>query len=695
MDVTFLHPRCILIPPPVLWCMSWQVLGMVVIMSVILFSFAQNLEAVPRLPADLTEMKIEDLMNLEVTSVSRKAEKASDAAAAIFVITQEDLRRSGATSIPEALRMVPGLQVARIDANKWAITSRGFSGRFANKLLVLIDGRTVYTPLFSGVYWELQDTLLQDVERIEVIRGPGATLWGANAVNGIINVITKQAKNTQGTLLSAGSGTHEAGFGDARYGAKIGKDARYRIYAKYFKQNEFELTSGEGANDDWDVLRGGFRLDWEKTAHDSLTLQGDIYTGEAGETVTGPSLTAPFVQIFRHDIDISGGNILSRWGHIFSESSDMALQFYYDRTNREEASYEEIRNTFDLDFQHRFDLTKRHEIIWGLGYRYTFDDFDKGLFISLSPANRGTQLFSAFLQDEITLVENRLRLTLGSKFEHNDYTGFEVQPNARMLWTPCDHHTIWAAVSRAVRTPSRVEHNARVEVIAVPPETSENPGPLPALVSLIGNKNFESEQLTAYELGYRVRPVDHFSLDIAGFYNVYDNLLTGELGAASLEFLPMPIHIFVPINVLNNMDGETYGVEITADYRVSSWWRLQAAYSFLKMCLRSHGTNDASMVAGPSGSSPENLVSLRSWIDLPWNLEFDCWVRYVDTLPSLNIDSYITFDARLGWRPRKNLELSIVGQNLLDNQHLEFKPEITSLPAEIERSVYGKITWCF
>jgi iron complex outermembrane receptor protein len=518
---------------------------MVIVLLAMLVCSYGNLEAAPRLPDDLTKMTLEDLMDVEVTSVSKKAEKLSDAAAAIFVITQEDIRRSGVTSIPEALRMAPGIEVARIDENKWAITSRGFNRRCANKLLVLIDGRTVYTPLFSGVYWDIQDTLLEDLDRIEVIRGPGAALWGANAVNGVINIITKQANNTQGGLVSGGSGTEERGFASGRFGGLIGKEVYYRVYAKYSERDPFEsfavpnlshgdfnipsgsclhchdrLNTQKRERNGWETLQGGFRLDWQRTSSDSLTLQGDIYGSNSGESLTVASFTYPFARDFTNEPSKAGGNILARWKYSFCNSSDMALQLYYDRTEGGEASAKEFRDTFDLDFQYRFAPNKRQEVMLGLGYRYTREDFEDSFTYLLYPQSRDDQLFSTFIQDEIEIMPSRLRLILGSKFEHNDYTGFEIQPNARLLWKPHALHTLWAAVSRAVRIPSRAEHDIQINALVLPPGISQNPGPLPVLVSFFGNNDFDSEELLAYEIGYRTLIHDLVSIDVAAFYNI-------------------------------------------------------------------------------------------------------------------------------------------------------------------------------
>src|SRR3982074_1142552 len=507
---------------------------------------------------DVTAMSVEDLMNVQVTSVSKRSQKLADAAAAIFVITQEDIRRSGAGSIPEALCMVPGLQVARIDENKWAISSRGFNGRFANKLLVLIDGRSVYTPLFSGVYWNIQDVMLEDVDRIEVIRGPGATLWGANAVNGVINIITKKAKDTQSAVVTAGGGTEERGSGGVRYGSKIG-DTSYRAYGKYFNWGPSLYSSGMTAHDGWDALRGGFRADWTPAGTDSLTLQGDIYHSNYGETLTVPSLNAPYSNTFPNNGKYSGGNILGRWNHS-SEGSSMSLQMYYDNTTIADNSlFVHHQNIFDMDFQQGFHVGDSQQFVWGLGYRSIRDRNDSSFSVSLQPNQLTLNHFSAFVQDEISLVDNRLRLTFGSKFEHNDFTGFEVQPNARLLWTLTPNQSVWTAVSRAVRTPALTEEGLRLNQAVVPPAAPGNPTPFPAVITVFGSHQFQSEDLLAYELGYRVQATSSLSADIATFYNNYSNLRTAEPGAPFLEGSPVPTDIVVPFVAGNKMGGGTYG----------------------------------------------------------------------------------------------------------------------------------------
>src|SRR5438067_2403930 len=651
---------------------------------------AQN-QGVP----DISRMSIEELMNVEVTSVAKRPQRVADAAAAVFVITQEDIRRSGAASIPEALRMVPGLQVARIDENKWAIGSRGFNGRFDNKLLVLIDGRSVYTPLFSGVYWNVQDVMLEDVDRIEVIRGPGATLWGANAVDGVINIITKPARSTQSALVTAAGGTEERGAANVRYGGKLGKDTYYRAYGKYFNFGPSVYPSTDiSANDNWDAWRGGFRTDWTPSGPNSITLQGDIHRSKFGETLSVPSLAAPFASTFANHGSFSGGNILGRWNHSFADSS-MSLQMYYDHTNIiDDSLFVDRQNIFDVDFQHGFHPGDHQEFVWGLGYRGINDSNQSSATVSIQPNQLTLNQFSAFAQDEVSLFDKRLRVTLGSKLEHTEFTGFEVEPNARLLWTLTKNQSVWTAVSRAVRTPAITEEGLRLNSAVIPPGTPTNPTPFPTVVAVLGSHQFKSEDLLAYELGYRVQVSSNFSADIATFYNNYTHLRTAEPGLPFVEGTPIPTDIVAPFVAANKMHGGTYGGEVFADWRILPKWRLLGSYSYLQMSLRKDPTSLDPLPDNPAGSSPHNQFYIRSSVDLKRHLEHDLIVRYVDRLPGLNIPSYSSVDTHCTWKTASGLELSAGSQNLLNNRHLEFLPDfINTSPTEVRRTFYGSITW--
>jgi iron complex outermembrane receptor protein len=643
---------------------------------------------------DVTSMSVEDLMNMQVTSVSKRTQKVADAAAAIYVITQEDIRRSGATSIPEALRLVPGVQVARIDENKWAISSRGFNGRFANKLLVLIDGRSVYTPLFSGVYWNVQDVMLEDVDRIEVIRGPGATLWGANAVNGVINIITKSAKATQRALATAGGGTELRGFSNVRYGGTIHQDTFYRGYAKYFNVGASTNPLVRDASDNWDSLRGGFRGDWIPSGPDAITFQGDIYRSHYGETLTAPTLNAPYSSTFANRGGISGGNVLGRWTHDFGNSST-SLQMYFDNTNISESSlFTDHQNIFDIDFQHSLHLTEAQTFIWGLGYRSIHDNNSSSYVVSLLPSQNTLNQFSGFAQDEISLLDKRVQLTIGSKLEHNDFTGLEVEPNARVLWNITPNQSVWTAVSRAVRTPALTERGLRLVSGVIPPGGPGNPTPLPAELAVFGSDQFQSEDLLAYEAGYRIQVTNNLSADLATFYNNYTHLRSAEPGVPFVETSPAPMHLVVPFVASNKMHGGTYGAELFTEYKVVPRWKLAGSYSYLQMDLRKDATSMDPIPDNPGLSSPRHQFYVRSSLDVFRRLSHDFTVRYVDDLSGLDIPSYYSLDTHFGYALPHNFELSIGSQNLLNHQHLEFIPDfISTSPTEVKRSIYGSVTW--
>lgn len=643
-------------------------------------------------PPDLTELTLEQLMSIEITSVSKQEEHLWDSAAAVSVITGEDIRRAGVKSIPEALRLVPGIEVAQVGANRWAISSRGFNALFANTLLVLMDGRSVYTPLFAGVFWDVQDTLLEDVDRIEVIRGPGGTLWGANAVNGVINIITKQARATQGGYLEVGGGSEERGFVGTRYGGRVGDDLFYRGYFKYANHDSLVTATGRDASDDWRAYRGGFRLDWEPSIRDTMTVQGDLYKGEFGQTLTVPSLLPPFSVASDSRDDFAGGNILTRFRHKTADRRETTLQFYYDRTYRNEILFRETRDTVDLDFQHRFPIGMRHDLIWGLGTRVTIDDISNSSSLTFMPTHRTDHLVSGFMQDQIALIQNRLTLTLGSKFEHNSYSGFEAQPSARLLYSPNDWNRVWAAISRAVRTPARFERDVRVSTAAFP-----GPGGLPVLVQTVGNSDFTSEDLLAFELGYRVQPVEWLTVDLAGFYTIYDNLRTAEPGVPALATGASPPHVVQPVLFDNRMSGNTYGIEIASTWQPLSFWRLHLNYSYIEIKL--HPDVTSAQQTQDEKRSPRHQVQVRSLLDLPWHLQFDAAAFFVDQLSKLEpaVPSYVRLDLRLGWHPTKAFDLSLVGQNLLDNRHPEWGG-VLGVPVkaqEVQRSVYMQATWRF
>lgn len=637
-------------------------------------------------PKDLLSLSLKQLTDIEVTSVSKKSEKASEASAAVYVITQEDIQRSGLTSIPEILRMAPGLNVAQAGSRQWAISSRGFNDQFANKLLVLIDGRTVYTPLFSGVQWDVQDTMIEDIDRIEVIRGPGATLWGSNAVNGVINIITKKAKDTQGGIAVARSGNHELGAGSLRYGSKTDEDTSYRIYGKYFANDDTQTVSGADSRDHWSKGQTGFRVDWEGERKQT-SLQGEVYQGKESEAVSLPTLTTPFLQSVYSNQNISGGHVMLKLAERLNEKQDYSLQAYIDRVHRNNFYYEETTDTLDLDFQHSHLLNAYNEAMWGVGYRMVKNNVDGTFYLTYSPATRTDNLYSFFVQDKVSVIPEKLFLTLGTKLEANDYSGFEYQPSGRISWLIDPRNTFWASASRAVRTPNRSMDNLSL--------ISSTLSSVPAFIKLNGDTHADSEELWAFEMGYRTQWTERLSTDLALFRNHYDNLVTNQTGSATTgSGGGFGTFVVIPVTPVNLGKGRTWGIEMANTWQVDNAWKMTANYTLLQLDLSG---GDSSFVT-TEGKSPEHQFSLRSSYNISNTLEFDAMAYYVNDIKptaTISIPQYTRLDLRLGWKPLQDMELSVVGQNLLDDRHGEFSPFIYNNQAQIGRSFYGQVKWIF
>lgn len=618
---------------------------------------------------DIKRLTLEDLADIEIYSASRRLESVQGAPSAVFVLTNEDIRRARVTNIPDALRLVPGVQVARIDGNKWGVSIRGFIGlagsanaRTANKLLVLIDGRSIYDPLFAGTFWESQDMMLSDIDRIEVIRGPGGALWGANAVNGVINIITRHARDTEGGIVDLRVGTEERAFGAARYGWRLGDKQFARVYANSVKRDTGFSPSGN-PHDALRMYRTGFRWDLDQNARDTVRVSGDWFGAEAEQrnaaTATAPTTT--------QEVDHRGGNLLSLWERKLSPTESLRVQLYYDYFQFGSGSFNEKRNTYDLEFQHGFKPFERHHIVWGLGYRSTRDDIGAAMNI-IEPARRTAVTESAFLQDTIALAPERLHFTLGTKYESNDYSGGEWQPSLRLAWTPTDSEAWWAAVSRAVRVPSRLEADIVCRGFSSAVCTSG---------TRLGD-GVATEKVYTYELGHRRLLTKDFWLDIAGFYSEYEDLATLESGTL----------------FKNRMQGHTKGIEVAARWQAAPSWRLDAAYTYLRIKLEV----DPPSFAQPSTverSNPHHQFVLRSALDITKNVLFDATLRSVDDLPAINVPSYTVLDLGLSWLPIPDLELSLVGQNLLDSHHPEQSVVADGSGTEVQRGYYAKLSWRF
>lgn len=633
---------------------------------------------------ELTALSIEELADVRITSVSRVEEDLQSAAAAVSVVTSEEIERSGATAIPEALRLVPGLHVARQSASTWAVSARGFSSANSRNLLVLSDTRSIYTPLFSGVFWDVQDYLLNDVDRIEVIRGPGASLWGANAVNGVISITTKNAQNTQGVYAQAILGTEEQGVA-ARYGGRTAGDIYYRVFAKH-SEDDNSYAPQAISDDAWQISHAGFRTDWERGEDDSFTVQGDVYDGHVGQIV-------PLVRVIGREgpegqleAQVRGGNVLARWKHEISKRSDFELRAYYDRTYRDDPSFEDTLETADIQIDHRLLMGERHEVLWGAQYRRTSNtNVGKGIF-NVRPETSDDELYSMFVQDQIQ-VSDRLRLTVGTKAEYNDFTGTEVQPTVRAAWNWTPNHVLWAAVSHAVRVPTRYERDVFVDVSV---------GPSGEIYRLVGNPDFESEKVVAYELGYRWQYADNLIVDLATFYNDYEDLSSLELGE---PFTESGNQLIVPLLARNLGEGQSHGFEALVTYQPVPFWRLTGSYSYVEMDLASSGM-DINFERLIQDSTPRHQLGMRSSWD--WrDYGFDVQLRYQDEVRSIPevrtgevvSPAYTEVDVRLSRQLSEHVLLSLVGQNLLDGHHPEFGS--AAVRGEVERAAYLKVALAF
>lgn len=633
------------------------------------------------LPADLSQLSLEELMAIEITSVAKRSQRLSEAPAAIHVITADDFQRAGLTKLPEALRLAPGVHVAQIDGNKWSVGMRGMGGRWAGQLLVLMDGRTLYSPLFGGVSWEVQDTLLEDIDRIEVIRGPGGTLWGANAVNGVINIITKQAADTQGGLAYARAGNqgNEAGL---RYGAKIDEGLYLRGYAKSTSNDNMPITdrvpylmgrpigqSGAEAHDGWDMRRAGFRLDNRLNGRDSLTLQGDVYDGDIGQTSVGVVRNKAGNALLPESVRVGGANLMLHWQRRLEDGA-LRAQAYVDRVQRTGLLMRNDMEIRDIELQHNFKLGTLQDIVWGVGYRDVASDLLGSNSVMFSQPHGNNRLYNLFLQDEIRLRPD-LALTVGSKFEHNDFTGMEPQPNARLFWQLDGRQSLWTAWSHAVRTPSILERSVTL--------VASNLAPF-APISYKGSPLYGSERLDAYEVGWRKQVRSDLNVDVAAFYYDYDNLRSLEQTAA------MP-----PVFTFDNLfQAKNHGLELSATWQATPDWRLFGSYSHLQIQAKAkNGSKDPISKARIEGSSPKNLFQLHSQARLRPDLDFDAMLYYVGGLQYGAIGDYTRLDLRLTWKPRKRLEFSLVGQNLLDDRHFEFSGT-DSAASDVPRSLYAQ-----
>ena len=673
--VAFSYPRCGVGPGLRLLALS--------LACAVLASAARAEEATPDRSRDLTDLSLEELTNVEVTSVSKREEPLAAAPAAIGVVTNEDLRRYAASSIPEALRLLPGLHVGQVSSSAWAVSARGFSSVQSANLLVLNDTRSVYTPLFAGVFWDVQDVLMEDVQRIEVIRGPGASLWGANAVDGVINVTTKSAKDTQGTYFEGSGGTVHRAEAAIRFGGQLADNLHFRVFAKGLSDTGLYNAQGR-ADDNWKLGHFGFRADWEARKSDLVTVQGDIYSGDIGQVVPSVFIIGRPNPAGRLVAQVAGGNVLARWTHDFDATTQLQVRAYYDGTHRDDPTFLDNLDTLDFDVQQGFRLPLRQDVLVGLNFRAMIDhDRGKGLF-ALDPQDSTDTVVSGFLQDQIALLDS-LKLTLGTKLEHNDFSGFEYQPTARIAWNPLRDHTIWAAASRAVRVPTRLERDLDIDVT----DPTQTP-----VIKFLGTRSFGAEHLYAYELGYRFAVARALQADLAGFYDVHRRLASLEFGSEFID--PRTGQDVIPLFNRNLTNGIGKGVEASLIVTPARGSRFVANYTYtlLTLTLRGDDLNHGILF---QGATPRNQFSLQSFLDLPYRLQLDLFFRYASTLTASSqlfagqdTPAYATADARISWHPMDPLELSLVGRSLLQGHHREFPGG-----AEVERAVFAKIAGRF
>ncbi|WP_020581595.1 TonB-dependent receptor plug domain-containing protein [Endozoicomonas elysicola] len=654
---------------------------------------------------ELLSLSLEEVMTLEVTSVSRKKQRLMDSAAAVYVVTQEDIRRSGAKTIPDALRMVPGVQVAQMNSNTWSISARGFNYVFANKLLVMMDGRTLYTPEFGGVNWDVQDTLMEDIDRIEVIRGPGAALWGANAVNGVINIITKAANETQGSLLTLGAGSEEKLYGSFRHGGHLSEGAHYRAFFKTFKRDGLANSDGSDAEDDWEISRAGFRVDWEKDSENQITLDGAVFDGKTRSPLFIFDRDIPAKVMLTDKVKTQrGAHLIGSWQRSTSDKGDFTLKGYYDHYKNTDYRISADRDTIDLETQHRYQWLENQELIWGLGYRSSWYNLSNMNYVVVDTEKSVERLYSAFIQDEIELSPD-WHLTLSSRLEHHTSTGYEFQPNASVAWKVNDQTTAWAKISRAVRTPSISERRAEVDGVYM----VDTP-PLPNNTYLRINRNpeLEAEKLTAFEFGVRRRVNGSLSVDVATFINRYKDLhslansvscpASAPINGGGLCQPAIPTYFLLPVGLTNGLDAITYGLEVVMDWDVLDWWRIKTDVAWLQVdaSRRDELEYSRQTEALVESLSAEYTGNLRSMMDLPNNWSFDTWIRYMGENRSAGTDAYTSLDIRLAHKFNEELELSLIGKNLFDPTRLEFNENFTGISAtEVQESWYAQIQWNF
>jgi iron complex outermembrane receptor protein len=638
---------------------------------------------------DLALASLEDLMNIEITSASRKEQRADAVPAAVYVLTPDDIRRSGMTTVPELLRLVPGLQVAQINANKWAVSARGFNDLFSNKLLVLVDGRSIYDPLNSGQFLETEDLVLEDIDRIEVVRGPGGAIWGANAVNGVINIITKSAVDTQGASVRMSAGTFERVQGSARYGGSIGS-VLYRVFTQWSDHSNSLVDRQSPAEDSWRSVASGFRADW-KDSHSAFMLESNFSAARAGPLWVKFDLLAPPGAPVKSlgNSDTQVANVLGRWTHTWDGGAVLQVQSFFDSRPRFDVpTGQSLQKTSDLDVQYRTKLGSRHDVVAGAGSRITREALEGGTTVFVNPSHSTRSVDNVFAQDEIALAGRRVHVTLGAKLEHDTYVAWGLQPTARVLWEGPRRQHVWAAVSRALRTPSLFDLGIRIDLGMIPSAQG-----LPTAIGLLGNPDARTERVVSTEAGYRVDVGTTATLDITAFSNRYTGLQTNEPVPPYFELVPGPPHVLVATRYANLLDADTAGIEFAARWQPARAWRLDGSYTGFHFIPHVDPASLDPAAATVDDTAPRHQWQLHSSVSLGPRAEIDAALFRVGSLQQLGVAAYSRVDARFEVKLRPHLSALVVGQNLSNSAHAEFGGvALAVVPTLIPRSVRVQLT---
>jgi iron complex outermembrane recepter protein len=650
----------------------------------------------PSAPSGLADQSLEELMNIEVVSVSKKAQRLGSTAASVFVITAEDIRRSGISVLPELLRLAPGVQVSRLSSGEWAIAIRGFNDEYSNKLLVLVDGRSVYNEFYGLVFWDTLNLPIDDIERIEVIRGPGAAMWGTNAVNGVINIINKSAKASQGGLIAGGGGSQATSTGAVRYGGEAAPGAFYRVGAQNTTYDPLQILSSASPSHGWVNHSGDFRLDWDISAKDSLLVSGGVYQSAVGAIVPAATISSPNAPPADDRITSDGGNVTARWQHVYSDTSSIEAHFSCEHMLRNDPQSKFDLDVFDYGFQQHKQAGSRNDVIWGFSGRQDSFHSTPTLALRLNPLNSSRDEVALFAEDEIALIPNKLSFIMGAQVSHTETIGYAIQPTARLLWTPTKSLSSWIAVSRAERTPSLSDRGLDYyeSPITIPSGSPSIPSLL-GVVHVMGNPSAQSETVLAYEAGQRLQAAKQISFDVSTFYNIYQHLSSLSTGAPALAFSSGIPYLEIPVSYENDRHGESYGAELSTTWNATTRWRLLGGYNWLRAETHS-APGDASVdEVRTSSATPHHQWIARSNFDLTRTIQIDAALYYYAAMPQTGIPQHLRGDLRIGWRPSAKIELSIGVQDAFEANHLEYESTRFTQLSEVPRNFYGKVTWKF